>query len=188
MLIVGIDEVGRGCWAGPVVAAAVLLNEPIPGLADSKILTKKRREELDIEIREQALSIGLGWVDAPDIDKSGLTSAVRLAMQKALIQIEQPYSKIIIDGNVNFLVENNKAVAIIGADKTEAAVSAASIVAKVARDKYMYEIAAHYPQYGFENHVGYGTALHLDNLRQHGACKLHRLSYKPVRMIATGDL
>lgn len=188
MLIVGIDEVGRGCWAGPLVAAAVLLKEPIPGLADSKLLTKKRRQELNAKIHEQALSIGIGWVGAHYIDKSGLSSAVRLAMQKAVNQIDHPYNKIIIDGNVNFLAENDKAEAIIGADKTQAAVSAASIVAKVARDTYMQEIAVRYPQYGFENHVGYGTAMHMENLRQYGACKLHRLSYKPVRMIAAGDL
>lgn len=181
MITVGIDEVGRGCWAGPVVAGAVILREPIAGLADSKVLKKKQREQLAAQIHQQALAIGLGWVDAATIDRVGLTTAVKWAMQQALEQITANYDEIIIDGNLNFLTDNPRARAIIKADATEPAVSAASIIAKVARDKYMAEITANYPQYGFEKHVGYGTALHIERLKIHGVSKLHRQSFKPIK-------
>lgn len=181
MITVGIDEVGRGCWAGPVVAGAVILQEPITGLADSKVLKKKQREQLAAQIHQQALAIGLGWVDAATIDRVGLTTAVKWAMQQALEQITANYDEIIIDGNLNFLTDNPRARAIIRADATEPAVSAASIIAKVARDKYMAEITANYPQYGFEKHVGYGTALHIERLKIHGVSKLHRQSFKPIK-------
>jgi ribonuclease HII len=180
MVVVGIDEVGRGCWAGPVVAGAVILAEPIAGLRDSKLLSKKQREALAIIIHDQALAVGLGWVDPATIDKQGLTKAVSLAMRQALAQITDAYDRVIIDGNYNFLPGNPKVQTIIKADDSVPAVSAASIVAKVARDKYMKEIAANYPDYGFERHVGYGTALHLQKLKLHGISNLHRRSFKPI--------
>jgi ribonuclease HII len=183
MTVVGIDEVGRGCWAGPVVAGAVILGPPIVGLKDSKLLSKKRREGLAEVIRRQALAVGLGWVTPAEVDALGLTAAVGLAMQRAIEQITIAYDAIIIDGNINFLIENPKASAIIKADMSVQAVSAASIVAKVARDNYMAEIAQQYPQYGFERHVGYGTALHLERLRRHGASAMHRQSFKPVKLL-----
>lgn len=182
MRTVGIDEVGRGCWAGPVVAGAVILNKPIKGLKDSKKLTKKQRELLAIEIRENAI-VGLGWVAATEVDELGLTEAVRLAMQRAIDHITASYDEIIIDGNLNFLQENPKARAVIKADDSVPAVSAASIVAKVARDNYMAEVATEYPDYGFPSHVGYGTALHLERLKLHGVSDLHRLSFKPIRAL-----
>jgi ribonuclease HII len=180
MIVVGIDEVGRGCWAGPVVAGAVILKRPIPGLKDSKLLSKKQREQLALIIEQEALAIGLGWVDAGKLDEIGLTAAVGLAMRQALEQISLDYDEVIIDGHFNFLVNNPKARAVIKADSSVPAASAASILAKVARDNYMAEIAAKYPQYGFDKHVGYGTALHLANLRLHGVTVLHRRSFKPV--------
>jgi len=183
MFIAGVDEVGRGCWAGPVVAAAVILSGPIAGLKDSKQLSKKQREKLDTEIKVLASAIGLGWVTAAEIDYIGLTEAVGLAMRRALEQITTVYDEIIIDGNYNFLSDDPRARAIIKADASVPAVSAASIVAKVARDKYMAEIAAGYPNYGFEKHVGYGTALHLEKLKLHGVSDLHRRSFKPVRSL-----
>lgn len=181
MTTVGIDEVGRGCWAGPVVAGAVILAEPIEGLKDSKVLSKKQRERLAQAVRLQATAIGLGWVEAALVDSLGITQAVRLAMQRALAAIQHPYDVVIIDGNHNFLADNPKAQFIVKADVTVPAVSAASIVAKVARDAYMTEAAERYPAYGFERHVGYGTALHLSRLQQYGICELHRQSYKPVQ-------
>lgn len=183
MNTVGIDEVGRGCWAGPLVAGAVILLRPINGLADSKVLSKKRRNDLSVEIFEHAI-VGLGWVWPEELDKGGITWAVKTAMERALAHISEPYDEIIIDGNLNFLTENPKSYAIIRADGSIPAVSAASIVAKVARDTYM-EQEAHgmYPQYGFDKHVGYGTALHIASLEEHGVCELHRMSYKPIKKL-----
>lgn len=182
-MIVGIDEVGRGCWAGPVVAGAVLLGEPIAGLKDSKKLSGRQREELAVIIHERALALGLGWVDAATIDRVGISTAVKWAMERALEQITGPYSSIVVDGHINFLAAHPKASALVRADDTVPAVSAASIIAKVARDRYMAEIAATFPGYGFEKHVGYGTALHRERLERHGVSKLHRQSFKPIRAL-----
>lgn len=179
MIVVGIDEVGRGCWAGPVVAGAVILVGPIAGLTDSKKLSKKQRQILATQIYEQAAAIGLGWVDAATVDQKGLTEAVRLAMRRALEQIAIAYDQIIIDGNYNFLPDVAGTRTIVRADNSIAAVSAASIVAKVARDRYMAE-SKNAQLYAFDKHVGYGTALHLERLKLHGASELHRTSVKPV--------
>lgn len=188
MTLVGIDEVGRGCWAGPVVAGAVMLPEDFNleaeagwQLDDSKKLNKTARELASSEIKKLALAIGLGWVSARETDELGLTEAVRLAMQRALDEINATYDSIIIDGSYNFLAANSKAQAVIKADGSIAAVSAASIIAKVARDAYMAEQALLYPGYGFESHVGYGTRQHIAALRTQGVCTLHRRSYKPVQ-------
>lgn len=156
------------------------MRKPIKGLKDSKKLSKKQRERLAAEIQVQAISVGLGWVEPSEVDGLGLTEAVRLAMQRALTKITADYDEIIIDGNLNFLAKNPKAKAVIKADDTVPAASAASIVAKVARDNYMAEIAGQYPDYAFERHVGYGTALHLERLRLHGVSQLHRRSFRPV--------
>lgn len=185
--LVGIDEVGRGCWAGPLVAAAVALDDDFIGsrrpdcrLVDSKLLTRRQRQLADIEIRNIAKAIGIGWVSPKQIDEMGLTAAIGLAMRTALAQITVGYERVIIDGNYNFLPGNPKTVTLVRADKTVPAVSAASIIAKVARDNYMIEAGRIYGAYEFEKHVGYGTRLHRELLRHHGACKLHRRSYKPV--------
>jgi ribonuclease HII len=183
MVVVGIDEVGRGCWAGPLVAGAIVLGRPVAGLKDSKQLSRPQRERLAAEIRLTAQGLGLGWVTAAEIDAVGLTAAVGLAIRRALEQVAVAYDQVIIDGNLNFLSGNPKAKAVIKADATIPAVSAASIVAKVARDQYMAEIAGQYPDYGFDRHVGYGTALHLERLRLHGVSDLHRRPFKPVRQV-----
>ncbi len=190
MLIVGIDEVGRGCWAGPLVAGAVIMPPGFllpPGalwrLGDSKLLSKKQRDLADLEIRKVALAIGLGWVDAATIDTVGITTAVKWAMARALEEIKLDYDEVIIDGNFNFLSDTTNTRAFIKADATVAAVSAASIVAKVARDNYMSNIISEYPGYGFEQHVGYGTALHMANLKKLGVSDLHRRSYKPIKAL-----
>ncbi len=188
MITIGIDEVGRGCWAGPLVAGAVALAEPIEGLRDSKKLSKKRREALAAQIHESAAAVGIGWVSPAEVDQLGLTKAVQLAMLRAMKQIPCEYDQIIIDGNTNFFgnvqgLKTTDVQTIIRADDTVPAVSAASIVAKVARDQYMYDAATKFPDYGFEKHVGYGTAAHIAALKKLGVCELHRTSYKPIRSI-----
>ena len=189
MTIVGIDEVGRGCWAGPLVAGAVILRKPIAGLKDSKKLSKTERERLGKIIHEEALAVGLGWVWPADIDASGITTAVKTAMTEALQMIRIDYDEVIIDGNINYLSGilgpscRAEITAVIKADDTVPAVSAASIVAKVARDNYMAEMAETYPGYGFEAHVGYGTAAHIAALQTLGVSGIHRLSYKPIRAL-----
>ena len=182
-MILGLDEVGRGCWAGPLVAGAVLLGQPVDGLRDSKKLTKKQRVKLDAEIRVSAAACGLGWVTAAEIDEVGLTEAVRLAMERALAEISLPYDEIIIDGNFNFFAGNPQSSAVIGADNTVPAVSAASIIAKVARDRFMAEAARKFPGYGFESHVGYGTAAHQLALQTNGITELHRRCFKPIQAL-----
>jgi ribonuclease HII len=186
MLVVGIDEVGRGCWAGPLVAGAVLLERPIAGLKDSKLLSKKRRESLVLDIELEATAYGLGWVTPEEVDTLGITTAVKRAMERAFAAVcEQvaTFDEVIIDGNINYLPNEPKAHELIKADMTIPAVSAASILAKVARDRYMEQMALEYPQYGFDKHVGYGTAAHIAALKSHGICILHRKSYKPIRQL-----
>lgn len=179
----GIDEVGRGCWAGPLVAGAVLLQGEVSGLKDSKKLSKAQREKLALAIAESGSHIGLGWVTPAEVDELGLTQAVRVAMERALAQIAAPYDEVVIDGNLNFLAHLPKTKAVIKADDTVSAVSAASIVAKVARDNHMIELAKQYPGYGFETHVGYGTAQHSAALKRLSVSAVHRRSYKPIQKL-----
>jgi len=184
-MILGIDEVGRGPWAGPLVVGAVVLGgAEIEGLADSKVLTAKRREALAPLILEQAAGYGLGWVSPVEIDELGLSESLRLATCRAVEQIKTPYHEIIIDGTINFLAGTSKEAYVTTLKKADSlvpAVSAASIIAKVARDAYMYEQAAVYREYGFESHVGYGTARHIAAIKEHGVTPLHRLSFGPLR-------
>jgi ribonuclease HII len=187
-MILGIDEVGRGPWAGPLVIGAVVLGETtIEGLTDSKKLSRKRREALDICIRRDAAAWSLGWVSAEEIDTIGLSAALRLATRRAVEQIKAPYRAIIIDGTINFLEGTSKSAYVTTlpkADLLAPSVSAASIIAKVARDSYMSKQDVIYPGYGFSAHVGYGTAAHrmaIDNL---GVTPLHRLSFAPLKKYA----
>ena len=183
-MILGIDEVGRGPWAGPLVVGAVVLGDAvIEGLTDSKKLTKKKRDLLDVLIREKASGFGLGWVPADEIDTIGLSAALRLATIRAVEQVKTPYSEIIIDGTINFLKETNKGQYVTTLPKADLliqSVSAASIIAKVARDNYMALQDTIYPGYGFSNHVGYGTALHRTAIEKIGVTPLHRLSFAPL--------
>jgi ribonuclease HII len=184
-MILGIDEVGRGSWAGPLVVGAVVLGGAnIDGLTDSKKLTKKRREILDLEIREKAHGFGLGWVEAGKIDEIGLSKALKLATKRAIEQIATPYHKIIIDGTINFLSETNRGQYVTTMKKADLlvpSVSAASIIAKVARDNYMAAQDDIFTGYGFKKHVGYGTAMHRSAIDQLGVTKLHRLSFASLK-------
>lgn len=194
MVTVGIDEVGRGCWAGPLVAGAVILREPIEGLRDSKKLSKQRREALSLEINQKAF-VGLGWVGANEVDELGLTKSVQLAMLRAVKTLHTQvavYDEIIIDGNCNYFakvrgLKTANVTALIRADDQVPSVSAASIVAKVARDAYMVGLCGKYPEYGFERHVGYGTAAHATALHKYGICAEHRASVKPVARLKRTD-
>ncbi len=190
MITVGIDEVGRGCWAGPLVAGAVVLRQPIEGLRDSKKLSKKRREVLAAQIHEKAF-VGLGWVRPAEIDEIGLTKAVQLAMLRAVKDLHSKtdtYDEIVIDGNFNFFanvqgLHTANVQTMIRADDAVPAVSAASIAAKVARDNYMADLALEYPDYKFDVNVGYGTAAHIAALKQHGVTDMHRKSFKPIALL-----
>ena len=185
MNLVGIDEVGRGSWAGPLVAAAVMLDKPIDGLKDSKLLSKSQREHFARLIIESGAIVGIGWCDVDTINNDGLTSAVTKAMSDALSKITAEYDEVVIDGSYNFL-QNIKNVKVIPkADNLVPAVSAASIVAKVYRDKWMTELSKEFPAYGFEKHVGYGTKEHIEKLKANGPCSLHRVFYKPVKKLLT---
>jgi ribonuclease HII len=183
-MILGIDEVGRGPWAGPLVVGAVVLGgEVIEGLTDSKKLTKKLRVELDVVIREKSAGFGLGWVAASEIDEIGLSEALRLATKRAVEQVKTTYHEIIIDGTVNFLdgtTKGNYVTTMKKADLLVPSVSAASIIAKVARDNYMAEQDAIYDGYKFSSHVGYGTAVHVAAIEKNGVTPLHRLSFAPL--------
>ncbi len=184
-MILGIDEVGRGPWAGPLVIGAVVLGgSQIDGLTDSKKLSKKRRDELDVIIREQASGFGLGWVHAYEIDEIGLSEALRLATRRAVEQVTVSYHEIIIDGTINFLSDTSKGqyvTTMAKADLLVPSVSAASIIAKVARDTYMAQQDAVYDGYKFASHVGYGTAAHRAAIEKLGITPLHRLSFAPLQ-------
>lgn len=184
MITVGIDEVGRGSWAGPVVAGAVILNDDVPGLRDSKKLSKTQRVHLSEQIYSSAHAVGIGWVAASELDLIGLTAAVGLAMHRAVEQITTKFDEIIVDGNINYFPDDIRAIAVVKADDSVPAVSAASIVAKVARDSYMANVAhKKYPEYAFDKHVGYGTSLHHQMLRLYGVTELHRKTFKPVNVV-----
>lgn len=190
-MILGIDEAGRGPWAGPLVVGAVVLGRAsIEGLNDSKQLTKKRREALESQILEHAAATGLGWVSAAEIDEIGLSAALRLATIRAVQEVDQagvPYDEIIIDGTINFLSDTAKGRFVETMPKADAlipAVSAASIIAKVARDRFMAAQDAVYPGYGFSSHAGYGTAKHRAAIEERGVSPLHRVSFAPLKKYA----
>jgi len=186
----GVDEAGRGPLAGPVVAAAVILRPgpSIAGLADSKVLGPETRARLSVEIRRRALSFGIGWADPREIDALNILHATFLAMRRAVLAMSVCPHRLIIDGNrlprLEGLGVTGNARAIVGGDATEPAISAASILAKTARDRFMDEMDAHYPQYAFTNHKGYATPEHRRLLAEHGPCPLHRMSFAPVEFWA----
>lgn len=183
-MILGIDEAGRGPWAGPLVVGAVVLGCEIEGLNDSKKLSKKRREALEVEILAGAQAAATGWVSAKELDELGMSEALRLATRRAVEQIAVPYHEIIIDGTVNFLKDTTKGHYVTTLPKADAlipSVSAASIIAKVARDRYMAELDDRYPGYGFKSHAGYGVARHRAAIDTLGVTPEHRLSFAPLQ-------
>ena len=184
MLVAGIDEVGRGPLAGPVVAAAVILDpgKMIVGLRDSKKLTSKRREDLSLQIKQQALAWSVGRADVEEIDRMNIHHASLLAMQRAALALTMIPQKIQVDGKFCPLLDC-QVEAIIKGDEKILEISAASIIAKVTRDHEMLRWHQTYPEYGFDCHVGYGTKQHLAALVKYGATPLHRKTFAPVRKV-----
>jgi ribonuclease HII len=180
-LVAGVDEAGRGPLAGPVFAAAVILDDllPIKGLADSKKLTPKKREHLYDIIKAQALCFCVATASVEEIDQLNILQATLLAMQRAVKGLRLKPSKVLVDGN-RLPVLDIRAEAIVKGDSTVPSISAASILAKVERDRWCVEVDAQFPNYGFLTHKGYGTQIHLRALQEHGPCVLHRRSFAPV--------
>jgi ribonuclease HII len=187
-LVAGVDEAGRGPLAGPVVAAAVILDElkPVRGLADSKVLSPARRERLFDEIRAKALCCSIALASVEEIDRLNILQATMLAMRRAVEGLRLPPRQVLVDGN-RLPVLPMPALAVVGGDARVQAISAASILAKVHRDRLCAELDLEHPQYGFASHKGYPTREHLQALRQHGACAAHRRSYAPVRAAIEGE-
>lgn len=185
--IAGVDEVGRGCLAGPVVAAAVILdpNRPIKGLRDSKKLSAKKREELAEEIKEKALAWSVAAMGPEVIDKINILQATLEAMKAAVEKLPVEPDFVQVDGNKLPKWKWLSEAIVKGDDKVEW-ISAASIIAKTTRDAYMCKIAKLYPQYGFEHHVGYGTAEHIKALKAYGPTPIHRKTFAPVREVIDG--
>ena len=183
-LMAGVDEAGRGPLAGPVVAAAVILDDlrPIRGLADSKVLSPKQRERLYDQIMAKALCCSVAMASVEEIDTHNILQATMLAMRRAVEGLRLKPTKVLVDGNrlptLDVLAE-----AVIGGDARIKAISAASILAKVHRDRLCEELHTQFPHYGFAAHKGYGTPEHLEALRVHGACMHHRRSFSPVAAV-----
>ena len=181
-LVAGVDEAGRGPLAGDVYAAAVILDTryPITGLTDSKKLSERQRDALAVLIRERAHAWSIATASVQEIDELNILQATLLAMQRAVQGLACVPHEVIVDGN-RLPILSVPATAIVKGDLTEPAISAASILAKTARDASLLELHAKYPEYGFQAHKGYGTALHLARLREFGPCPAHRVSFAPVR-------
>ena len=187
-LIAGVDEAGRGPLAGPVVAAAVILDDlhPIKGLADSKVLSPRKRERLFDEIRAKALCCAIASASVEEIDQLNILQATLLAMRRAVQGLRLLPHRVVVDGNRVPILQMPVA-AIVKGDAKVGAISAASILAKVQRDRLCAELHEVYPAYGFATHKGYPTPEHLAALQEHGACAAHRRSYAPVRRMLEGE-
>jgi ribonuclease HII len=188
--IAGVDEVGRGPLAGPVVAAAVILpfRCRLIGVNDSKQLSERARERFYIAIRERAVATGIGWADVAEIDQLNILEATRLAMRRALEQLVPPPDYVLIDA-VSLPGVSIPVRPIIKGDSLSVSIAAASIVAKVTRDRLMASYHDTFPEYGFVSHKGYGTAEHLERLARHGPCSIHRRSFAPVKLaISAGKM
>ncbi|MFN7184916.1 MAG: ribonuclease HII [Alphaproteobacteria bacterium] len=186
--VCGVDEAGRGPWAGPVVAAAVIFSDyvPIEGLNDSKQVAASRRIILYEQIMAQC-SVGVGQVSAEEIDRMNIWRATELAMQRAVAALPVAAAFALIDGNRIPACLPCPSSAIIRGDSISPSIAAASIIAKVTRDQIMTDYARHYPHYGFERHAGYGTAQHQAALAAHGICPIHRRSFAPIRALLEAE-
>lgn len=184
-LVAGVDEAGRGPLAGPVVAAAVILDprRPIPGLADSKVLTARRREALFAEILDKSLCCSIAEGSLDEIATLNILGATMLAMRRAVEGLRLRPQRVRVDGN-RLPTLPMRCEAVVGGDATVPAISAASILAKVHRDRWCVAVDARYPQYGFARHKGYGTPAHLSAIARHGPCPVHRFGFAPVREAA----
>jgi ribonuclease HII len=182
LLICGVDEAGRGPLAGPVSAAAVILDpaNPIEGLADSKKLSEKQRDRLAPIIRERALAWAVAYAEVDEIDQLNILQATLLAMKRAVQGLHIQPQQVLVDG-LYCPQTGIPSQAIVKGDSKVAAISAASILAKTARDELMLKLHEQYPQYGFDGHKGYPTASHIAALREHGVSDVHRRSFRPVR-------
>jgi ribonuclease HII len=182
MLMCGVDEAGRGPLAGPVSAAAVILDptRPIEGLADSKKLSEKQRDQLAPIIRERALAWAVAYAEVDEIDTVNILQATLLAMRRAVLALPIQPQQVLVDG-LYCPQTGIPSKAIVKGDSKIAAISAASILAKIARDELMLKLHTQYPQYGFDRHKGYPTAAHVAALREHGVSEVHRRSFRPVR-------
>ena len=187
LIIAGVDEAGRGPWAGPVTAGAVILDpaQPIEGLTDSKKLTEARRDALAPLIRERAAAWSVAHATPEEIDRLNIRQATFLAMERAVAGLGLVPGHILVDGNALPAGFPCSAEAIVKGDLTEPAISAASILAKTVRDALMKELDAAFPAYGFARHKGYGTAAHAAALAEHGPCPHHRQSFAPVKRVLT---
>ncbi len=183
-VIAGMDEAGRGAWAGPVVAAIVILPEDIfiAGLDDSKKLSEKKREALYKEITDKSLGYSVGLCTSSVIDRKNILKATYMAMKKAVSSVKMSPDIIFIDGRPVPDMGSSQ-VSIVRGDSKSASIAAASIIAKVTRDRMMKEFALVYPEYGFEKHKGYGTKLHMKTLAEYGICPIHRKTFKPVKEV-----
>ena len=187
-LVAGVDEAGRGPLVGAVVAAAVILDpdRPVEGLADSKKLSAARREQLERQIKQLALAWSVASVPASRIDEINILNATFEAMNQAIASLDKVADIILIDGNKT-PQQSDRMIAIIKGDQRVDCISAASILAKVARDREMFELDVHFPEYGFARHKGYPTKAHLEALKQHGPLVQHRHSYGPVSCLVSKD-
>ncbi len=181
MVVAGVDEAGRGPLAGPVVAAAVILNAPICGVTDSKLLSESKREQLYLEIKKQAVSFAIGICEANEIDKINIHNATLLAMQRAIEGLSVRPDKLLIDG-IHAPKTSIPSDCIVKGDLNEMVIGAASIIAKVERDRIMQKLDKCFPNYGFSTHKGYATKKHKSALMIHGPCPIHRFSFEPVRV------
>ncbi len=177
-MIAGIDEVGRGCLAGPVVAASVILKNPIQGIKDSKKLSPKRREQLSYEIMEKSI-FGIGIATNQEIDEMNILQASLLAMRRSLENLDIKPKKVLVDG-MHIFKTSIEIEPIVGGDNLVPSISAASIIAKVYRDKLMTEYSKEFPNFGFQKHKGYPTILHREMLRKYGSTRIHRKTFRGV--------